>query len=114
MADQHEVGCAAAACGVLAEAIVVPEFGSQAAVAALSLVAYPAAKERLVESGVTREEVERLPVGQVIAIDAKREYRRIADDLEKRFYVPYAAAKRMPGPAEMKLVGTNEARPPKW
>ena len=33
--------------------------------------------------------VQQMPVGQVIAVDANHEFRRIADGLEKWWYVPY-------------------------
>lgn len=63
------------------------------AVAGLGVLAYPAAKQRLVESGMEVATVEAMPVGQVIAIDAAREFRRIADQMEKWWYVPTAQLK---------------------
>lgn len=66
------------------------ELQSQAAVTGLSLVAYPAAKQRLIDSGMAAADIEAMPVGQVIAIDAAREFRRIADEMEKWLYVPFA------------------------
>ena len=59
------------------------------AVAGASLLAYPAAKQRLIDGGMDRKRVEEMPAGQVLAIDASREYRRIADEYEKWQYVPY-------------------------
>ena len=59
----------------------------------LSLAAYPEAKQRLIAGGLAADKVESMPVGQVIAIDAAREYRRIADEQEKWWYVPFEAAK---------------------
>lgn len=64
------------------------EWQSQAAVAGLSLIAYPAAKQRLIDSGMDAAAIDAMPVGQVIAIDAAREFRRIADEMEKWWYVP--------------------------
>ncbi|MCC6494521.1 MAG: hypothetical protein IT424_16040 [Pirellulales bacterium] len=61
---------------------------TQLAVTGLSLIAYSDAKERLTASGMDRDAVERMPVGQVIAIDASREFRRLADEFEKGWYVP--------------------------
>ncbi len=55
-----------------------------------SEAAYPAAKQRLLDSGMSAERVEQMAVGQVMMIDAAREYRRIADEVEKWWYVPYA------------------------
>jgi hypothetical protein len=69
------------------------EWQSQAAVAGLSLVAYPAAKQRLTALGMDAATVEAMPVGQVIAIDAAREFRRIADEMEKWWYVPLTQVK---------------------
>ena len=57
-------------------------------VAAMSMVVYPAAKQRLMDGGMTKAEVEAMPVGKVVSIDALREYRRIADSIEKWSYVP--------------------------
>jgi hypothetical protein len=61
----------------------------QAAVATWSIVLYPSAKQRLLDSGMPKERIDSMPVGQVIAIDTIREYRRFADSLEKWLYVPY-------------------------
>lgn len=63
-------------------------------VTGLSLVAYPAAKQRLIDQGMAAEEVEAMPVGKVVSIDALREYRRIADSIEKWSYVPYREARK--------------------
>jgi hypothetical protein len=60
----------------------------------LSLVAYPEARQRLIAGGMAADEVEAMPVGQVIAIDAAREYRRVADELEKWWYVSFADAEK--------------------
>lgn len=62
---------------------------SQAAVAGLGLATYSSAKARLVAAGWDAQRVEQMPVGQVIAIDSSHEYRRIADQLEKQWYLPY-------------------------
>jgi hypothetical protein len=55
-------------------------------------IAYPDAKRRLSASGMSREEIERMPVGQVIAVDASREYRKIAQEFEKWWYMPFSTA----------------------
>jgi hypothetical protein len=57
------------------------------AVSGLGLAAYTPAKQRLREQGFDAERIERMPVGQVIAIDAAREFRRIADEFEKWWYL---------------------------
>ncbi len=70
------------------------------AVAGSSLIAYPAAKQRLLRTGVGSQRVEQMPVGQVLAVDAAREYRLRADELEKWWYVPYPAARHRMREAE--------------
>ncbi len=55
----------------------------------LSLLVYPGAKQRLIDSGKSPEEVEAMAVAQVLLLDAAREFQRIADDFEKWTFVPY-------------------------
>lgn len=62
-------------------------------VTALSLTSYGPAKQRLIDGGFDAERVERMPVGQVIAIDAGREFRKLANDMEKWWYTPYTVAR---------------------
>lgn len=69
----------------------VPREARQAALAGMSLFIYPGAKQRLLESGFEAEQVEQMPVGQVIALDALQEFRRVADEMEKSLYVPHAS-----------------------
>jgi hypothetical protein len=66
---------------------------ARVAVAGLGILAYPAAKQRLVDSGMEVAAVDAMPVGQVLAIDSAREFRRIADQMEKWWYVPTAQLK---------------------
>ena len=75
---------------------------AQAGVTAMSLISYPAAKQRLVTSGMDPQQVARLPVGQIVAIDSLREYRKIADALEKWQYIPYRTlrSREVPDPLE--------------
>ena len=56
---------------------------------ALVLKGYPDAKRELIASGMSREEVEAMPVGQVVAIQAARGYQYIADEFEKWSLLPY-------------------------
>lgn len=74
-------------------------------VAGVSLIAYPAAKKRLIESGKEAKEVERMSVAQVLIIDATREYQRLADEHEKWSYVPYIQAKNRMRRAEREIAG---------
>ena len=62
--------------------------------AGLSLVIYPEAKQRLIQSGMDAARIEKMPVGQVVLMDAAREYQRITDEIEKWLYVPYPLAKK--------------------
>jgi hypothetical protein len=62
-------------------------------VAGFGLVAYPDARQRLLDSGMDRAEIERMPVGQVIAVDASREYQRISQQFEKWWYTPFNVAR---------------------
>ena len=55
----------------------------------LGVLSYGPAKQRLIESGMDPAKVEAMAVGQVLLIDAKREYIRIADLMEKEIYLPY-------------------------
>jgi len=71
---------------------------SHAAVTGLALVTYAEAKQRLIADGMDPERVEAMPVGQVVAIDAAREARRIGDEFEKRWYMPYPEMKRAGDP----------------
>src|SRR5690606_11685757 len=50
------------------------------AVTGFSLLAYGDAKRRLIEGGLPAAEVEAMPVGQVIAVDAERQYRFYANE----------------------------------
>ena len=66
--------------------------GVKFSAAAVGIMSYSPAKERLVASGMDAEQVENMPVGQVLLIDAKREYQRIADAVEVVSYVPFPEA----------------------
>ena len=65
---------------------------AQAGVAAtgLALAGYSHAKARLIAQGMDRDRVEKMAVGQVIAIYTERVYRRFSDDYEKLWYMPFA------------------------
>ena len=60
----------------------------------LGIMSYAGAKQRLIESGMEAEKVEEMAVGQVLLVEAKREYLRYANLMEKEIYLPY------PGSAE--------------
>jgi hypothetical protein len=67
----------------------------------LAIFVYPDAKKRLVASGMDASRVEQMPVGQVLAIDAAREYRRIGDEFEKWWYVPFPNMKKTSNPDDI-------------
>ncbi len=56
---------------------------------AIGILAYGPAKKRLIALGMDAAKVEAMPVGKVMLLDANREYRRIADLLEKEVYLPF-------------------------
>jgi hypothetical protein len=58
-------------------------------VTALAAKVYPDAKRALIARGRPAEEVERLPVFQVVMIHILHQYQRLQDDLFKWFNVPY-------------------------
>jgi hypothetical protein len=59
----------------------------------LGLLGYTHAKERLIAQGIDRDRVEKMAVGQVLAIYTERVYRRFADENEKLWYLPFADMK---------------------
>jgi hypothetical protein len=73
------------------------------AVVGVGLLAYPDAKARLLTGGMDPATIARMPVGQVIAVDASRQYRLIAQEHEKWWYTPYHVAKQHSGELERKL-----------
>jgi hypothetical protein len=73
----------------------------------LGLIGYSHAKERLVAQGMDRAAVEKMAVGQVIAIYTNRIYRRFSDAFEKLWYVPYKDVKQLSNDLENQL---NDAR----
>ena len=74
---------------------------------AVGICTYTPAKQRLIESGMTSEEVERMAVGQVLLKDAKREYLVSADLLESIVYLPPVDKKRRAKEVEV-LLKRNE------
>lgn len=55
----------------------------------MSLIVYPAAKQRLIDAGKSPQEVEAMPVSQVLILDTAREFKIAADNFEKWSFVPY-------------------------
>jgi hypothetical protein len=81
----------------------------QLGVAGYALVAYPDAKRRLIDGGLEADAVERMPVGQVLAVDASREYRRLADNFGKGWFMPPEKAPQFFDEADAALSGNKFA-----
>ena len=56
----------------------------------LGLLGYPHAKAQLIAEGMDRERVEKMSVGQVIAIYTARINARVGDDFRKTWYSPFS------------------------
>ncbi|KPK72023.1 MAG: hypothetical protein AMJ79_16065 [Phycisphaerae bacterium SM23_30] len=65
---------------------------------------YPEAKRSLIEQGLTAEQVEAIPVAQVVLMSQVRDYNQLRDDLFKWFNVPYSQALAHLAEAEQELV----------
>ena len=75
----------------------------QLATTALVAKAYPVAKQDLVAAGFDAQRVEKMPVGQVVAIQSARSYRYSYHELFKWSFLPYAEAKPFMMKMEEKL-----------
>jgi hypothetical protein len=64
-------------------------FGDSLLTASLVVKAYPHAKRELLQAGYADEQVEAMPVAQVVVIQAARGHRHIADEYLKWTRVPY-------------------------
>jgi hypothetical protein len=84
------------------------QFVMQLGVTGLALVTYSDAKQRLISGGMTPAQVEKMPVGQVIAVDASREYRRVAQELEKSLYLPFPLGQERYAQSDKQLIGGNK------
>ncbi|MBI2825616.1 MAG: hypothetical protein HYX69_13110 [Planctomycetia bacterium] len=62
---------------------------------ALAVKVYPQAKARLIASGRPADEVERMPVAQVVVLSIMEDYRRVHDEVFKWMFVPFW--QRQPG-----------------
>jgi hypothetical protein len=67
-----------------------PEWQSRITAVAGLLLLYPDAKKRLMEDGMSREELEKMPVAQVVAIQAARAQKRIYHEVFKWSALPYS------------------------
>ena len=63
---------------------------SKLAFAVLGVASAEPARERLINSGLDRSEVEAMPAMRAVLLDASREIRRVSDDLTKGSYLPHS------------------------
>lgn len=69
----------------------------------IAIAAYPAAKKRLVQSGMEATTVDEMSVAQVLLIDTAREWQRIADEFEKWHYIDYSQVRGRMNEADREL-----------
>ena len=79
-------------------------------IAAMAAKLYPEAKRRLIERGRPADEVERMPVIQVAALDTILEYHRVRDDHYKWLSLPYWQSAARVSEAEAAGMGSPEAK----
>lgn len=68
----------------------MPEWQSRLTATAGLMMLYPDAKRRLIEEGMSREELEKMPVAQVVAIQASRAQKRLYHEVFKWSTLPYS------------------------
>ncbi|MBM4092252.1 MAG: hypothetical protein FJ276_22915 [Planctomycetes bacterium] len=78
--------------------------------AALVLQGYPKAKQWLIEQGRKAEDVEKMPVAQVVLLYTVHTYDELRDDMFKFLFVPFVEAKKGLQQAEEKLQDAIHAR----
>ena len=71
----------------------------------VGMMGYSRAKDRLVMWGRTRESVEAMPVGQVLALYSSRCSQEIVDREEQLYYVPFSMRNRFEVPRELLQIG---------
>ena len=81
-----------------------PPTGMKFIPTAIGVLSYGPAKERLIAQGLGEEKVEAMPVGQVLMLDASREYQLLADQMEKEVYLSFPIATQRAGAVEKMLM----------
>jgi hypothetical protein len=71
---------------------------------ALAMRSYPVAKRALIERGMTREEVEAMPVGRAILLATARIYDEVKDEMFKAYFLPYWQAQPLLDQADKRLM----------
>ncbi len=74
---------------------------------AVGLAGYPHAKAQLIAQGLERDRVEKMAVGQVLAIYTERNYQRFANEYEKLWYMPFWEMRRRGDAIEQQLAGSE-------
>jgi hypothetical protein len=76
---------------------------------AVGLLGYTHAKERLVAEGMDKDRVEKMSVGQVMAIYSERNYRYTANSFEVLWYMPFWESRERAKEIENKLANAGMA-----
>jgi hypothetical protein len=72
-----------------------------------ALLGYSHAKARLIAAGLDSDSLDRMAVGQVMAIYTERTYETFADDFEKAWYVPFWEMRERGAAINKRLGGAN-------
>jgi hypothetical protein len=70
------------------------DYGAGYLATTAGLMGYSHAKTQLIAQGFDKERVEKMPVGQVMAIYTERNYQMFADEWEASWYMPFWEARR--------------------
>jgi hypothetical protein len=76
---------------------------------AVGLLGYTHAKERLIAGGMDKDRVEKMSVGQVMAIYSERNYRDTANSFEVLWYMPFWESRERADEIEGKLANAGMA-----
>ncbi len=75
---------------VAGSSVRMPEWQSRLVATAGLMMVYPDSKKRLIEEGFDREELEKMPVARVVAIQASRAQKRVYHNVFKWTSLPYS------------------------
>jgi hypothetical protein len=103
----QDFGKAGGMVGDRGSTFILNDVGAGIAANGLALIGYPHAKERLIAAGMNRERVEKMAVGQVLAIYMERNYRNIAEEWEKIWYVPFADMPKIADALDKRLAAAH-------
>lgn len=79
-------------------------FGYQLRMAALLSLNYSESKKELIQSGLDKESVEKMPVSQMVAIQTARSVRHVSSEMLKWNYLPYDQSAVRQRETEAKLI----------